>query len=159
MMIVKLEIIDTIKPIFKAYLDYISQFYEIEHHNAWCNGALKNLQKYSVEPDHHMYALIKSESIIGFAMVNKHFRFNTDGFAIAEFYIQKEHEKKGYGRTLAEHVFEQHKGPWEVAVSSKNNLAHKFWIQVLSSYTNDTFQEKKASSFNGPCFIFSTRPN
>jgi len=133
----------------------MSQFFEIFDHTLWCEGALKNLQRYSAEDDCHIYVLMESESIIGFALVNKHLRFNTGGFAIAEFYIQKEYTKKGYGRRLAEHVFEQFTGNWEVAVSLKNNLARKFWKQVLSSYTNNKFIEKKTKSFNGHGLIFN----
>ena len=88
-MIIKQKSIDKIKPIFKEYLNYMSQFFEIFDHTAWCEGALKNLQRYRTEDGCHIYVLMESESIIGFALVNKHLRFNDDGFAIAEFYIQK----------------------------------------------------------------------
>ena len=154
-MIIKQKSIDKVKPIFKEYLNYMSQFFEIFDYTSWCEGALKNLQRYRTEDDCHIYVLMESEAIIGFALVNKHLRFNNDGFAIAEFYIQKEYEKKGYGRRLAEHVFVQFTGNWEVAVSLKNNLAREFWKQVLSSYTNDKFIEKKKNSFNGYGFIFN----
>ena len=154
-MIVKLKSIDKIKPIFKEYLNYMSQFFEIYDHILWCEGALKNLKRYRDKDDHHIYVFMEAESIIGFAFVNKHLRFNNDGFAIAEFYIQKEYQKKGYGRRLAEHVFGQFTGNWEVAVSLKNNLAREFWKQVLSSYTNDKFIEKKINSFNGHGLIFN----
>jgi predicted acetyltransferase len=154
-MIVKIETIEEIKPIFIEYLNYMSQFFDINDHDSWCEGALKNLQQYSVEHDRHIFILIESESIIGFALINKHFRFNHDGFAIAEFYIQKEHERKGYGRKLAEHVFSQFCGNWEVAVSLKNNLARDFWKQVVSSYTGGKFMEKRRVSFDGYGFLFN----
>jgi predicted acetyltransferase len=154
-MIVRIENIDEIKPIYGEYLNYMSQFFEINDHNSWYESALKNLQRYSAEDDRHVYILKESESIIGFALVNKHLRFNNDGFAVAEFYIQKEHERKGYGRKLAEHVFEQFSGNWEVAVSLKNNSARKFWKQVVSSYTNGKFIEKRTSSFSGSGFVFN----
>ena len=114
-MIIKQKSIDKIKPIFKEYLNYMSQFFKIFDHTSWCEGAFKNLQRYRAEDDCHIYVLMESESIIGFALVNKHLRFNNDGFAIAEFYIQKDHERQGYGRQLAEHVFAQFYGNWEVA--------------------------------------------
>ncbi|MCP4671095.1 MAG: GNAT family N-acetyltransferase [Desulfobacula sp.] len=154
-MIVELKSIDKIKPIFKEYLNYMSQFFEIYDQASWCEGALKNLQRYRVKNDHHIYVLMESEFLIGFAFVNKHLRFNNDGFAIAEFYIQKKYNRKGYGRRLAEHVFAQFIGEWEIAVSLKNNLARKFWKKVLSSYTNDKFMEKKTNSFNGYVLIFN----
>ena len=99
--------------------------------------------------------LKESEIIIGFALVNKHLRFNHDGFAIAEFYIQKDHERNGCGRRLAEYVFAQFPGNWEVAVSLKNNSALAFWKQVVSSYTYGKFIEKKTCSFSGYGFLFN----
>ncbi|WP_299982121.1 GNAT family N-acetyltransferase [Desulfobacula sp.] len=155
-MITRIETIDRIKPIFREYLDYMSQFYEIDNYYSWCKGALKNLQLYSMADDRYIYILKESDSIIGFALVNKHLRFNTDGFAVAEFYIQKGHEKKGYGRKLAEYVFAQFTGIWEVAVTLKNKSALVFWEQMVSSYTDGKFIKKRTASFKGYGFIFNT---
>ena len=154
-MITRIETIDEIIPIFKEYLAYISQFLPINDYDAWCEGALKHLQLYTINNDRYMYIIKKSGSIIGFAFINKHLRFNTDGFAVAEFYIRRNHEKKGHGRRLAEHVFEQFPGNWEVAVASQNKSAQVFWKQVVSSYTHDTFMEKRNSSFSGYGFLFN----
>ncbi len=158
-MILRIETVDEIKPIYSEYLNYMSQFFDINDHDSWCEGALKYLQRYSVEDDRYIYILTGSDSIIGFAFVNKHLRFNKDGFSVAEFYIQKKHEKKGYGRRLAEHVFGQFLGNWEVAVSLKNILARKFWKQVVSSYTDGKFIEKKTPSFSGYGFVFNNAPH
>ena len=154
-MIARIETIDEINPIFRKYLNYMCQFYEINDRDSWCEGALKYLQRYSVEDGRHIYILMESESIIGFALVNKHLRFNNDGFAVAEFYIQEEYQRKGYGRKLAEHVFAQFSGNWEVAVSLKNNSAREFWKHVVSSYTYGKFIEKKTCSFSGYGFVFN----
>lgn len=155
-MIARIKTIDEIKPIFRTYLDHMSRFFEIHDFDSWCNGALKNLRRYLTAEDRYIYILKKSDAVIGFALVNKHFRFNTDGFAMAEFYIQKEHEKKGHGRKLAEHVFTRLPGNWEVAVSLKNTSALLFWKQVVSAYTDGQFIRKRHPSFNGDGFIFST---
>ena len=154
-MIARIETIDIIEPIFREYLGYMSQFFEIDDYDSWCDGALKKLQLYSIEDDRHIFILKESESIIGFALVNKHLRFNNDGFAVAEFYIQKDHERKGYGRKLAEHIFAHFSGNWEVAVTLKNNSAQVFWKQVVSSYTYGKFIEKRKSSFRGYGFLFN----
>lgn len=155
-MITRIETIDEITPMYREYLDYMRQFFRIYDFDSWCNGALKNLRHYFIADDRYIYSLKESESIIGFALVNKHFRFNTDGCAVAEFYIQKDHEKKGYGRKLAEHVFEQFTGNWEIAVSLKNKSALLFWEQVVSSYTNGKFIKKRNASFYGVGFIFNS---
>ena len=154
-MITRIQTINPIKPIFREYLDYMSQFSLIHDVESWCKSALKNLQLYSIADDRYIYILKKSDTIIGFAMVNKHLRFNSKGFAVAEFYIQKNHEKKGYGRRLAEHLFEKLPGNWEVAVSLKNKSALVFWNQVVSSYTDGKFIKEWNASFSGYGFIFN----
>lgn len=154
-MITRIVTTDEIKPIFREYLETMSQFLDIVHYDAWCETALKNLQSYCLADDRYLFILKKSHRIIGFAMVNKHLRFNTQGFAMAEFYIQKTHEKKGYGRRLAEHVFASFPGNWEVAVALKNRSALAFWEQVVSSLKLDTVIKTKNPRFNGHGFVFN----
>ncbi|MBU1340564.1 MAG: GNAT family N-acetyltransferase [Proteobacteria bacterium] len=115
---------------------------------------MKNLHLYLTTEGRHIFILKKSDAVIGFALVNKHLRFNTDGFSVAEFYIQKKYERKGYGRRLAEHVFEEFKGEWEVAVTKKNKPALVFWGQVVPSYTKGEFLKKQKASFSGYGFVF-----
>ncbi len=154
-MIIQIEAIEEILPIFREYLGCMSQFYKIYNFDSWCNAALKNLQKYSAADYRMIYLLKESESVIGFAQVDKHLRFNNDGFSIAEFYIQKEHGRNGCGRKLAEYAFAKFPGNWEVAVTFKNTCALAFWEQVISSYTSGKFKKKKCPPFNGYGFLFN----
>jgi predicted acetyltransferase len=152
--IIRTGTIDEIIPLFREYLHQTSQFFKVVHYENWVKGALKNLKRYSIDDDRHVFILSKANLIIGFALVNKHFRFNSDGFAIADFSISKDHRKKGYGRKLAGHVFEQFHGNWEVAVTSTNSFATIFWENVISSYTNDRFIKKTKPAFNGFGLLF-----
>ncbi len=155
-MIRKTQTIEKIKPIYTEYLAHMSRFFNIGDVEAWSRAAVKNLNRYVGADDHHIYVLERSGAVIGFALVNDHLRFNADGLAIAEFYVQKEYAKKGYGRRLAEHVFVQFPGRWEVAVTLKNDSALVFWDQVVSTYTKNNFQKKWNHSFNGYGFVFHT---
>ena len=154
-MITQIVATDEIKPIFREYLETMSQFLDIVHYDSWCETALNNLQSYCGADDRHIFILKRSDLIIGFAMVNKHLRFNTQGFAMAEFYIQKPYEKKGYGRRLAEHVFASFPGNWEVAVALKNSSALAFWEQVVSSLKRDNTIKIKNPRFNGYGIVFN----
>lgn len=156
-MIITGEELDTIKPVYREYLAYMGQFFIMDDSSSWCDGALKNLKRYATKDDHYIYVAKESDSIVGFALVNTHRRFNDDGFAVAEFYIHKDHQKKGYGRSLAEYVFAQFPGPWEVSVSLKNHVAREFWLHVVSSYTQSDFIEKRNPSFDGSGFVFNNK--
>ncbi|NNF97857.1 MAG: GNAT family N-acetyltransferase [Desulfobacteraceae bacterium] len=154
-MIARIESIDEIRPIYREYLAYISQYYDIKDYRPWRDTALEHLRRYAIEADRYIYIVKKLRLLIGFALVNQHLRFNTDGLAVAEFYIQKDHSRKGYGRKLAEHVFSEFSGNWEVAVTLKNSSAALFWKQVVETYTHGKFMEKRKPSFNGYGFIFN----
>lgn len=154
-MITRLENTDGIIPIYKEYLEYMSPYFVVNDHDSWCKGALKNLNKYSTDPDRFICIVKASGLIIGFSLVNKHLRFNKEGFAVAEFYIQKTYTRKGTGSRLAEFVFEQFPGKWEVAVTSNNLSARIFWKQMVSAYTHDNYSEKVTHTFDGCGFLFN----
>ncbi len=153
-MITQTKNIDQIKPIFEEYLEIINQFYNIKYFKPWCEKAVKNLSIRAHNKEHKILELKKENIIIGFAIINKHLRFNSDGLAISEFYIQKSHAKTGNGRRLAEYAFDKYPGPWEIAVDSHNHAAHHFWKKVVSKYTTDKFIEKQNQKFDGIGYLF-----
>ncbi|WP_300464341.1 GNAT family N-acetyltransferase [Desulfobacula sp.] len=155
-MISRTDTITDVKPIYQEYLEYIRQFFNITHPASWRETAVKNLHRYAMAEDRHIYTLKVSGAVIGFALINQHLRFNSDGVAMAEFYIQKGHGRKGYGRQLAEHVFGLFSGHWEVAVTRTNTAALVFWEQVVSTYTKGRFLKKRHPSFHGYGFVFNT---
>lgn len=155
-MITRLETIEPLRLLYCEYLVHMSQFFTIKHYDAWIEGGLKNLHSYALTEERPAYMIQESDAVIGFALINQHLRFNSEGFAIAEFYIQKTQEKKGYGRQLAEHLFHALPGPWEVAVTSTNHKALKFWKNVVTGFTLGQFRQENKPGFTG--FVFDTSP-
>ncbi len=151
-MISKLGTIEDIFPMYTAYLQGMSQHYNIHDLDGWLEAALKNLKKN--ESANPVFIIQEADEIMGFAMVSTHLRFNDQGRAIAEFHIQKDHGRNGYGRSLAEFVFDQFPGQWEVALTLKNTGAMGFWKQVVSSYTSGDFVEKNKPSTDMYGFLF-----
>ncbi|MDD9301234.1 MAG: hypothetical protein HUK40_02370 [Desulfobacter sp.] len=135
----------------------MSQYYHIQNLDKWLETALKNLKKNKDLRRHPVFIIRGSNEVKGFAMVTTHLGFNTQGRAIAEFYIPEAHEKKGWGRALAEHAFDGFKGPWEVGLSLKNTRAMGFWKQVISSYTSGEFTEKTQPDTDTYGFLFNTK--
>ncbi|MBA3011752.1 MAG: GNAT family N-acetyltransferase [Proteobacteria bacterium] len=156
-MIVRTDTMAEIEPIFSLYLDIMCRFYKIVDLYSWREKALENLRKYARQEDRLIYVLKESNAVTGFALVNQHLRFNRDGLAIAEFYIHKDHGRKGFGRQLAETVFSLSPGNWEVAVTVKNKDAMAFWKQVVSSYTSGDFVEKKKASSDAHGYLFNNK--
>lgn len=143
-----------IRPLFEGYMDYMSQFFKIENREAWHSNAMNYLSSYVDTSNRRIYGIKTSDIPIGFAMVNDELRFNDSGFAIAEFYIEKQHQAKGYGRELSEYVFAQIPGQWEVAVSQQNKKAKRFWEQVIFEITSGEYRELDIESYEGIGFSF-----
>lgn len=153
----KKDSIESFIPIFKNYLNYMSQFYDIKNISAWQEKAVKNLKQDVTGKDCLIYILKNNTDIVGFSVVNRHLRFNTSGRAIAEFYIQKDYQRKGHGREMAEYIFSQFEGYWEVSVSAKNDSARMFWEKVISSYASDEYMAQMKYSINDYGFIFNRK--
>ena len=88
------------------------QFVEIDDTDAWVSTAMSYLDSYDTETDRPIFALKNAAVPIGYAMLNNRHRFNKEGFAIAEFCVDTQHQSNGLGRELAEFVFGQFHGHW-----------------------------------------------
>ncbi|MBX2839772.1 MAG: GNAT family N-acetyltransferase, partial [Gammaproteobacteria bacterium] len=143
-----------IYPLFNSYITHMSQHIVIEDKEAWYASAMRYLDSYSSDSDRHLFAVDESNVAIGFAMVNRELKYNRDGSAIADFYIQPKHQRRGFGCTLAESVFSHFPGRWEVAVLQGNDSAKLFWRQVIASYTQGDYQEWKAVAYEGSGYTF-----
>ncbi len=145
-----------IQPLFNSYIMHMSQHIVIENKEAWYASAMRYLDSYASDSDRHLFSIDESNLAIGFAMVNRELKNNRDGLAIADFYIEPKHQRRGFGRTLAESVFNHFPGRWEVAVLKGNDSAKLFWGQVIASYTQGDFQEWKTNAYEGSGYSFET---
>ena len=153
-MITQLQNIEPIRPLFEQYMWHMKQYFEIEDVGAWLERANTYLDLYQSEPERKAYAIAADDEVFGFALVNRFFRFNTSGNAVAEFYISQGHQDKGYGGELAKHVFNQQPGPWEVCVTSGNIDGYEFWNKIIASYTGEKYQINDHASYDGKGFTF-----
>jgi predicted acetyltransferase len=63
-------------------------------------------------------------------------------FSMAEFFIMKKYRREGIGRSVAEQIFNLHKGQWEVYQKESNVPAQIFWNKVIDEYTKGQFKER-----------------
>lgn len=60
---------------------------------------------------------------------------------IDEFFVTRKYRRQGVGKAVALMTFEMFKGKWEVCQMQDNIRAQKFWMAVISEYTNGDFQQ------------------
>lgn len=116
-------------------------------------GGYTYLDDYWKEENHRFPYIIKmNERYIGFVFVRI---INTEGknyFSIAEFFIMRKYRRKGFGRVVAEQVFDLHKGQWEVYQMETNKPAQAFWRRVILEYSKGQFNERKENGRTIQCF-------
>jgi predicted acetyltransferase len=156
MRVERLKTVDVVIPVFREYLTAMRRFYPIVNPVEWRENALRNLGRNVHKKGNHLFAGFMGTDVIGFALVNRHLRFNSGGHAIADFYVRPEYERKGYGRRLALHAFSAIPGSWEVTVASANADARLFWTTVLKDINGGFYRTETNSRFDGTGFLFDS---
>ena len=112
-----------------------------------------NLEEYWEEENQRFpYVIQKAEIYIGFVLVRIISTAGKNYFSIAEFFIMRKYRLKGFGRTVAEQVFNLHKGEWEVYQMDVNKPAQEFWRKIIREYTGGLFSEKMENGRTIQCF-------
>jgi len=148
--------IGAVKPLFRQYMEHMTQFFPIKPKDkaSWINNALTYLDLYHSEADRRIYISSNNNVIIGFAFINSYFRFNASGKAVAEFYISEDYQTRGLGRELAEYTFSMQPGLWEVCVAAKNTPGYDFWDKTISAYTDSDYTIMQTQTYDGCGFAF-----
>jgi predicted acetyltransferase len=88
------------------------------------------------------YLIQQDDRLIGFILIRLIESAGKKYFSIAEFFIMRKYQRKGYGTLAAKLVFDLHRGPWEVFQMETNKPAQVFWRKVIHDYAQGQFQER-----------------
>ncbi len=101
----------------------------------------KYLDSYWEKPNRYPYFIKVDGKIAGFALINSYLLILTEGNTISEFYVKKEFRNNGIGSEAAKLVFNQFPGKWENRQIRENPNAHMFWLNFISKFTDNNFEE------------------
>jgi predicted acetyltransferase len=75
---------------------------------------------------------------------------------IEEFFVMRKYRRQRVGETVAQRVFDQFKGVWEVSEMMENTPAQAFWRAIIARYTGGSFVEVTLNSemWHGPVQVF-----
>ena len=98
----------------------------------------------------------------GFALV-KRICEAPPSFDMGEFFIARQHRRKGIGRLAAVRLFDRFPGRWEVREMPANKPAQAFWRRTIAAYTGGVFTETQEvfADYDNREFVvqrFETRP-
>jgi predicted acetyltransferase len=78
----------------------------------------------------------------GFALV-KRVSDTPQTFDMGEFFIGRQHRRRGIGQRVAAKLFDSFAGCWEVRELPANQPAQAFWRRVIADYTGGAFTETR----------------
>lgn len=97
------------------------------------------LKNYLNDKNKFPYILLSDGNIIGFVLIK--FVADDNYFSVAEFFIMKKYRRLGLGKKIALHIFDLHKGAWEIFQREENKSAQIFWKNVINEYTGGKMEE------------------
>jgi predicted acetyltransferase len=100
-----------------------------------------DLSHYWKEPHEYPFLIKVDHELAGFVLVNKLGSTPDIEWNMGEFFIVSKYQGKGVGRKVAEQIFGQFLGVWEVMQIPENSGAITFWEKVIMDYSNGEFQK------------------
>jgi len=64
-------------------------------------------------------------------------------FDMGEFFVARQHRRRGVGRRVAVALFDTFVGDWEVRQMLANTPAQHFWRRIIADYTAGAFTERR----------------
>jgi len=120
------------------------------------------LDHYWVEPERSPFIVRVDGNLAGFVLVAcfNYLTGNKDCWVMAEFFIMRKYRHQGVGEHVAQTIFNQFPGTWQVGQIYENPAATAFWRKVISRYTQGDFEEIKVDNdhWHGPIQIFVSPP-
>ena len=120
--------------IHQKYLYEMTRFYDDEM-DAAGNYHYGYFDAYFTEPERKALLIYAEQSLVGFAMLNvySYIHENPD-HVLAEFTIFPMYRKKHIAEKVADMIFSQYNGRWEVKYNEKNAPAKELWNKVTAKH-------------------------
>jgi predicted acetyltransferase len=138
-----LEKKETLKNLMQFYFYDFSEFVEAYVGHDGLFGAYRYLDNYWTEDGRYPYLVEAEGKLAGFVLVREVNEEEKTFWSIAEFFIMKKFRRSGIGKLTAHHIFDQHKGNWEVFQILTNKPAQAFWRMTIDEYTAGKYEERK----------------
>lgn len=100
-----------------------------------------DFKKYFIEENHFPFIVRVNKELAGFVLIDKIGSIPSVDWHIDEFFILAKFQRQGIGQKVAEKIWSQFRGHWELSVIPQNTRALSFWRQVIGEYTQHAFRE------------------
>jgi len=119
------------------------------------------LDRYWSNKDCHPFVVFVAGHYAGFALVDSAVKVGGVGYWMDQFFIIKKYRSRGIGQGVANRVFSELPGRWEVGQMLNNLAAQRFWRRVIAEYTGGSFTEHKLTRGGWEGFVqcFASAPS
>jgi predicted acetyltransferase len=129
--------------LMQFYIYDFSEFVDLDVRDDGLFEPYSGLQSYwDNQSEKFPYFINEGDILLGFVLVRRITEGDKSYFSMAEFFIMRKYRRKGIGRSIAEQVFQLHKGRWEIYQKESNKPAQAFWRNVISKCTGGRFKER-----------------
>jgi predicted acetyltransferase len=137
------ENISVMENLMQFYIYDFSEFVDLDVKGNGLFEPYSTLREYwNSENERFPYFIKVGETYLGFVLVRYITLSDKNYFSMAEFFIMRKYRRKGIGRSIAEQVFNMHKGQWQIYQKESNRPAQAFWRKVIADCTKDQFKER-----------------
>lgn len=118
--------------------------------------AYNPLSAYWTEPNRFPFIVWVGGQLAGFALVKRgsDFSGNAAVWDMADFFIVRGDRRKGVGDRVAQSIWRQFPGAWEVRVITANVPAQQFWANTISRFLGKTIRPELATNGNETRYLF-----
>jgi len=121
--------------LLELYAHDFSEFYNLDLGPEGRFG-YPDLSQYWREPDRHPFLVMIDGKLTGFALIKKGTSIpgGKSVWDMAEFFVIRSHRRRGMGTKIAQAVWRQFPGQWQVRVMRANRAGCLFWERTIAKF-------------------------
>lgn len=133
-----------IAQLYELYTYEMTDLADFDIHDNGYYG-YKDLPLYWIDHNRHPFLIWVNNKLAGFALVQKGSPITNEPnvWDIAEFFIMRRFRQKGIGRFVANQLWQQFKGDWQIRVWDNNKIAYDFWDSAIEGFTKKVIRPLK----------------
>ena len=146
---VRLEDRNKLERLLQLYLHDLSLYFPITFNSDICQYEY-DLDKYFI--DNYAYFIKSDKDILGFVLIDDN---GNNNYEISEMFVLNNYKNKKVGTISVIKAFALYKGKWTIKAVPKSEIAEKFWVKVVSEYTNNNYELYHTGKYDRAELYFS----
>lgn len=125
---------EKLEKLLQLYLHDLSIYFPLDFDSEKCEYKY-DLDKYF--NNDFAYFIKSDNNILGFILIDNNGESN---YEISEMFVLNNYKNKKVGTMSVIKAFALYKGKWTIKAVPKSEKAEKFWVKVVSEYTNNNYE-------------------